>query len=39
MSSQQKTEHRDLYNILRLRLLNPGESLAGVRKHYRPVNK
>lgn len=39
MTAQQRTEHRDLYNQLRLALVYPGESIAGVTKPYAPVNK
>lgn len=38
MTAQQRTEHRELYNQLRLNLVYPGDSIAGVTKPYAPVN-
>lgn len=38
MTAQQKNDCRDIYNRLRLQLLAPGESLAGVRVKYQPVS-
>lgn len=39
MTAAQKAQHRDLYNQLRLAIVFPGESVAGVTKLYEPVNK
>lgn len=38
MTTQQKIDCRAIYNRLRLQLLAPGESLAGVRVKYQPVS-
>lgn len=39
MNAQQKQAHRDFYNQLRLAIVFPGDSIAGVTKAYAPVNK
>lgn len=39
MTNIQRTAHRELYNQLRLALVYPGESLAGVTKPYAPIDK
>lgn len=39
MTTQQKQDCREVYNRLRKQLMLPGESLAGVRRKYAPVNK
>lgn len=39
MTAAQKAQHRQLYNQLRLALVYPGESIAGVTKPYTPIDK
>lgn len=39
MNAQQRHEHREFYNQLRLALVYPGDTIAGVTKLYTPVNK
>lgn len=39
MNAQQRHEHREFYNQLRLAIVLPGDSIAGVTKPYTPVNK
>lgn len=39
MNAQQRHEHREFYNQLRLALVYPGDTVAGVTKPYEPINK
>jgi hypothetical protein len=39
MNAQQKAAHREFYNQLRLAIVFPGDTIAGVTKPYAPVNK
>lgn len=39
MTAQQRHEHREFYNQLRLAIVFPGDEVAGVTKAYTPVNK
>lgn len=39
MSAQQKIDFREIYTQLKLQLLDPGDSFAGVRKTYAPVDR
>lgn len=39
MNTQQRHEHREFYNQLRLAIVFPGDTIAGVTKPYTPVNK
>lgn len=39
MTSAQKQQFREIYNQLRLAIVYPGETIAGVTKLYAPVNK
>lgn len=39
MTAAQKAQHRELYNQLRLAIVLPGETVAGVTKPYAPVDK
>lgn len=39
MTAQQRHDFREFYNQLRLAIVFPGETLAGVTKPYTPVNK
>jgi hypothetical protein len=39
MTALQKAQHTEIYTQLRLQLLDPGDTYAGVRKVYQPVNK
>lgn len=39
MNTQQRTEHRELYNQLRLAITFPGDTIAGVTKPYAPIDK
>lgn len=39
MNAQQRHEHREFYNSLRLATVFPGDTIAGVTKAYTPVNK
>lgn len=39
MTTQQKTDFRQVYNQLRLAIAFPGDDVAGLRKPYAPVNR
>lgn len=39
MNAQQRLEHRETYNQLRLAIAFPGETVGAVTKPYRPVDK
>lgn len=39
MTAQQRHEHREIYTQLKLQLVDPGDSFAGVRKVYAPVDR
>lgn len=39
MNAQQRHEHREFYNQLRLAIVFPGDTVAGVTKPYAPVDK
>lgn len=39
MSAQQKIDFREIYTQLKLQLIDPGDSFAGVRKTYAPVDR
>lgn len=39
MNAQQRHEHREFYNQLRLAIVFPGDTVAGVTRRYEPVNK
>lgn len=39
MNTQQRHEHREFYNQLRLAIVFPGDTIAGVTKPYTPVNQ
>ena len=39
MTAQQRQAHREFYNQLRLAIVFPGDTIAGVTKPYTPVNK
>lgn len=39
MTALQKAQHPDIYTQLKLQLLDPGDSFAGVRKIYQPIDR
>lgn len=39
MTAQQKIDFREIYTQLKLQLVDPGDSFAGVRKTYAPVDR
>jgi hypothetical protein len=39
MTAQQRTDHRQIYNQLRLAIAFPGDTVGETRKAYAPVDK
>lgn len=39
MTALQRAQHPEIYTQLRLQLLDPGDSYAGVRKIYTPIDR